>query len=88
MSHDSFNNECMHDNLILFRDVVGAVGPVSIQIILEPSIYFYSEGMYEPSSCVSDDYHAPVIVGYGTDPQYGDYWMVKNSWGKFWVNRS
>ena len=70
-------------NETLMRDVVGSVGPVSIQIILEPSIYFYSEGMYEPESCDTDDYHAPVIVGYGTDPKQGDYWMVKNSWGKF-----
>jgi len=28
--------------------------------------------------------HAIQLVGYGTDPSDGDYWLVRNSWGAFW----
>ena len=24
------------------------------------------------------------LVGYGTCPEHGDYWLVRNSWGSAW----
>jgi len=25
-----------------------------------------------------------MLVGYGTDPQLGDYWLIRNSWSPQW----
>merc|ERR1712198_825678 len=46
----------------------------------------YSSGVY--SGCAYDINialnHAVQLVGYGTDPAEGDYWIVRNSWGTGW----
>lgn len=42
-------------------------------------------GIYFQPECNDEDLdHAVLIVGYGTDPQSRDYWLVKNSWGETW----
>jgi len=28
--------------------------------------------------------HAVQLVGYGTDPVEGDYWLLRNSWSEYW----
>lgn len=53
----------------------------------QESFTFYSEGVYFDRKCMwkSDDLdHSMLLVGYGTDPEHGDYWIVKNSWSTHW----
>lgn len=50
-----------------------------------PDFQFYSSGVYKSEQCSSDDLdHAVLVVGYGTDSEHGDYWLVKNSWSPEW----
>jgi len=58
-----------------------AAGPVSI--VVDASFGSYSSGVLT-SNCGTNFNHAVLLVGYGTDPTYGDYWKVKNSWGSGW----
>lgn len=36
-------------------------------------------GVYYDEECSSEELdHGVLLVGYGTDPEAGDYWLVKN----------
>ena len=30
--------------------------------------------------------HSLGVVGYGTDSEHGDYWIIRNSWGHKWAD--
>jgi len=60
-------------------------GPVVLTIYAsDPAFQSYSGGVYYPSPYECEPNHAVLVVGYGTDPNYGDYWLIKNSWGTWW----
>jgi len=60
-------------------------GPVAIAIEADQSYFqFYSSGVLDGSGCGANLDHGVLLVGMGTDPTYGDYWRVKNSWGTRW----
>ncbi|GMS80620.1 hypothetical protein PENTCL1PPCAC_2795, partial [Pristionchus entomophagus] len=65
---------------------VATIGPISVAFDASHSSFqSYQSGVYyEPycSSTVLD--HAILVIGYGTDPEMGDYWLIKNSWGTSW----
>lgn len=48
----------------------------------EDSFLNYETGVYSVSNCGNVGNHCMLLVGYGTDPVEGDYWLVKNSWGE------
>ena len=67
------------------QEVVATTGPISTYIDASlQSFRFYKRGVYSDPNCGRNINHAALIVGYGTDAVGGDYWLVKNSWGKSW----
>ena len=62
-----------------------AQGPVSVAI-QAGSNYFrsYSHGIMSSTDCGSNLDHGVLVIGYGTDENGTDYWLLKNSWGVTW----
>jgi len=60
-------------------------GPVATSVAAS-DWSFYFGGVFD--GCDYNDNmvvnHAVVMVGYGTDADHGDYWLIKNSWGEHW----
>lgn len=81
----------------VLKKVVARYGPVAAIIPMgdDVSFYKYKSGIFvndnnNRTNNQANDYcrtkrnHAVLIVGYGRDLIGGDYWIVKNSYGKRW----
>lgn len=58
-------------------------GPLGISVYADDGWKGYSSGVYNgcPFDKNIDMNHAVTLVGYGTDEELGDYWIVRNHWG-------
>lgn len=66
------------------KDVITRRGTVVGTLDVYTDFYTYSSGVY---SHQQGDYlggHAVRVIGWGTDPSAGPYWLCVNSWGPYW----
>lgn len=86
-SYDAINSVgCMksyviapHGDEILLRDIVANIGPVAVAVDSSPlSFHSYGSDVFYDIECTSNIVHAMLLVGYGTDTNFGDYWLFKN----------
>merc|ERR1719454_1131619 len=57
-------------------------GPIACGVDANP-LRDYSSGINTHGFSFMID-HVISVVGWGTDPKDGLYWIVRNSWGEYW----
>jgi len=62
-------------------DALANIGTLAINVDAASWVN-YRSGVYDGCNQKNPDIdHVVQLVGYGTDSKYGDYWLVRNSWG-------
>jgi cathepsin L len=69
-----------------YNDLMDAVSKQPVAITVDASTWKdYYGGVFDGCNTASPDLdHGVLLVGYGTDAELGDYWLVRNSWGPTW----
>jgi cathepsin L len=80
-------------NTIKFNDVntikeILNKQPVIAHMYVSSDFYSYRSGVYTgtmcPNDCSGGINHMITLVGYDTDEDGLNYWIVRNSWGENW----
>lgn len=56
-------------------------------VVCSDAFMYYAGGILNDAKCSNESSkigHAVTLVGWGTDSEVGEYWIVRNSWGKLW----
>ena len=72
------------------KAAVAVIGPISVSIMVTNNFLFYQRGVFYDPECndsLEMANHAMLLVGYGSDPRLGDFWVVQNNWGSHWGER-
>lgn len=63
-------------------------GPLAVSIDASADEWvFYKTGVYDSATCHTaavDLDHGVTLMGFGEDPNGTPYWLVKNTWSRYW----
>ena len=72
-------------NELSLQEALANKGPISVAFYATKNFRYYSSGVFYDSSCpLGEINHAVTIVGYDTDSNGNQYYILKNSWGRDW----
>ncbi|KXZ45509.1 hypothetical protein GPECTOR_54g251 [Gonium pectorale] len=75
-------------NELALMEAVYKYGPVAVSVYADlDNFRYFSEGVYDEPDCstrMRDLDHTVTLFGYGTTPDGKDYWLVRNSWAKYY----
>lgn len=68
------------------KNLLSSFGPLIVTLDASlPTFLHYKSGVYKDPECSSSKVnHAMLLCGYDRDPIFGDYWLIKNSYGPNW----
>lgn len=67
----------------LLQEAIATIGPISVAVDSSELLDIHS-GIFHSSTCSQKVDHGVLVVGYGTDENGNEYYIIKNSWGKDW----
>ena len=70
---------------------VAIIGPIAVSIRITRNFFFYKSGVFYDSACrmwAHTTNHVVLLVGYGSSPDGGDFWVIQNNWGVGWGENS
>lgn len=76
-------------NETALTDAIANHGPITVTFSLKINLVFYKSGIYYEEICpeVPHQLHCVLAVGYGTDENGNDYYILRNSWSVDWGDR-
>ncbi len=67
------------------QETIANIGPVSVSLYVSNNFQSYSSGVFKDTNCnLKLPNHAVALVGYDTDSNGNQYYILRNQWGTSW----